>query len=97
MCLLPNTGFPFPNRRGRSLLAHFPMVRYVYESPMNFGEIYVDEQFAGLFPQRGLPAEAPALLALVTLFQFAENLSDRQAADAACGRIDWKYALGLEL
>ena len=29
--------------------------------------------------------------------QFAEDLSDRQAADAVRGRIDWKYALGLEL
>src|SRR5215510_7255191 len=29
--------------------------------------------------------------------QFAENLTDRQAADAVRGRIDWKYALGLEL
>ncbi len=29
--------------------------------------------------------------------QFVENLSDRQAADAVRGRIDWKYLLGLEL
>ena len=29
--------------------------------------------------------------------QFAENLTDRQAAEAVRGRIDWKYALGLEL
>jgi transposase len=29
--------------------------------------------------------------------QFAEGLSDRQAADAVRARIDWKYALGLEL
>jgi transposase len=29
--------------------------------------------------------------------QFAENLTDRQAADAVRGRIDWKYALSLEL
>ena len=29
--------------------------------------------------------------------QFAEGLTDRQAADAVRGRIDWKYALGLEL
>jgi transposase len=29
--------------------------------------------------------------------QFAEGLSDRQAAEAVRGRIDWKYALGLEL
>jgi transposase len=28
---------------------------------------------------------------------FVEGLSDRQAADAVRGRIDWKYALGLEL
>jgi transposase len=32
----------------------------------------------------------------VTLLQFAENLSDRRAADAVRGRIDWKYLLGLE-
>lgn len=36
-------------------------------------------------------------MALVTVFQFLEHLSDRQAADAVRGRIDWKYALGLEL
>jgi transposase len=29
--------------------------------------------------------------------QFAEDLSDRAAADAIRSRIDWKYALGLEL
>ena len=29
--------------------------------------------------------------------QFVEGLSDRQAAEAVRGRIDWKYALGLEL
>jgi transposase len=34
---------------------------------------------------------------LVTVMQFAEDLSDRQAADAVRGRIDGKYALGLEL
>jgi transposase len=36
-------------------------------------------------------------LALITVFQFLEHLSDRQAADAVRARIDWKYALGLEL
>jgi hypothetical protein len=29
--------------------------------------------------------------------QFVEDLSDRRAAAAVRGRIDWKYALGLEL
>ena len=61
------------------------------------GAIYDDMQFAGLFPLRGQPAEAPARLALATILQFVEGLSDRRAADAVRGRIDWKYALGLEL
>ena len=61
------------------------------------GTIFTDEQFADLFPNVGQPAEAPWRLALVTVLQFAENLTDRQAADAVRGRIDWKYALSLEL
>lgn len=55
-----------------------------------------DDRFAGLFPDRGPPAEAPGRLALVTVLQFAEGLSDRQAADAV-RRIDRKYVPGLEL
>jgi len=31
------------------------------------------------------------------LLQFAENLSDRQAADAVRSRLDWKYLLSLKL
>ena len=62
-----------------------------------FGPIYDDEQFASLFPERGQPAEAPWRLALVTIMQFLEDLTDRQAADAVRGRIDWKYALSLSL
>src|ERR687890_326870 len=61
------------------------------------GTIYEDEAFAGLFSSRGRPAEAPWRLALVSVLQFAEALPDRKAADAVRGRIDWKYALGLEL
>ena len=61
------------------------------------GSIYADEDFARLFPRRGQPAEAPWRLALVTVLQFAENLTDRQAAEAVRSRIDWKYLLGLPL
>ena len=61
------------------------------------GTIYRDDQFADLYPSVGQPAEMPWRLALVTILQFAENLTDRQTADAVRGRIDWKYALGLEL
>jgi transposase len=61
------------------------------------GTVFRDAQFAPLFPNRGQPAETPWRLALVTVLQFAENLSDRRAAEAVRGRIDWKYLLGLEL
>jgi transposase len=59
--------------------------------------IYTDSQFAPLFSQRGQSAESPWRLAMVTVLQFAEGLSDRQAADAVRSRIDWKYLLGLKL
>ena len=61
------------------------------------GPIYADASFPSLFARRGRPAEAPWWLALVTVMQFAEGLSDRQAAEAVRSRIDWKYAWGLEL
>lgn len=61
------------------------------------GPVYADQQFAALFPTRGQPSISPAQLAMVTVLQFAEGLSDRQAADAVRSRIDWKYVLGLEL
>src|SRR5260370_31232021 len=60
-------------------------------------EVFQDHVFASLFPRRGQPAEAPWRLALVTVLQFVEGLSDRQAADAVRKRIDWKYALRLPL
>jgi len=61
------------------------------------GELYQDEQFASLYPVSGQPAYAPWRLALVTVLQYSENLTDRQAANAVRERIDWKYALGLDL
>ncbi len=54
------------------------------------GPIYLNSEFAALFPNNGQPAQAPAQLALITIMQFAEGLSDAQAADAVRGRIDWK-------
>jgi transposase len=56
-----------------------------------------DEEFTDLFAKDGQPAVAPWRLALVTIMQFVEGLPDRQAAEAVRSRIDWKYALGLEL
>jgi transposase len=61
------------------------------------GEWCADEQFATAYPVRGAPGISPAQLAVVTVLQFTENLTDRQAADAVRGRLDWKYCLGLPL
>ena len=61
------------------------------------GPVFEDERFTHLYPGTGQPSESPARLAMVTIMQFLENLTDRQAADAVRGRIDWKYGLGLEL
>jgi transposase len=56
-----------------------------------------DTDFAGAYGVRGAPGISPAQLAVVTVLQFTENLTDRQAADAVRGRLDWKYCLGLAL
>src|SRR5215472_14085634 len=56
-----------------------------------------DHDFAELFLSRGHPAENPWRLALVTIMQYGEGLTDRQAADAVRTRIDGKYVLSLEL
>lgn len=61
------------------------------------GGIYRDEAFAHLFSSRGQPAETPWRLALVSVLQYVEGMTDRQAADAVRSRIDWKYALSLPL
>jgi transposase len=61
------------------------------------GPWYRDADFAVAYGVRGAPGMSPAQLAMVTVLQFCENLTDRQAADAVRGRLDWKYALGLPL
>ena len=61
------------------------------------GTIFQDELFKALFAVRGQPAEAPWRLALVSVLQFMEGLTDRQAAEAVRTRLDWKYLLNLEL
>ncbi|TGZ16017.1 hypothetical protein DV517_09900 [Streptomyces sp. S816] len=60
------------------------------------GPVFADADFEALFPVRGRLAVSPARLALVSVLQFAEGLSDRQAAHAVRSRLDWKYALSLE-
>lgn len=77
--------------------AAFPNGNAVMKIRDELGPLFVDNEFAELYPTIGQPAESPARLALVTVLQFMENLTDREAADAVRSRIDWKYLLGLEL
>src|SRR5690242_14777591 len=86
-----------PEETARVARAAFPKGNTYLRVYDALGPLYHNPQFAHLFPKDGQPALAPAQLALVTVFQFAEGLSDRQAADAVRGRIDWKYALCLPL
>jgi transposase len=61
------------------------------------GELFTDEAFGAGFAARGKPGWSPGRLALVTVLQMAENLTDRQAAEAVREKISWKYALGMAL
>jgi transposase len=97
MCLHPRSVDPVPEETARVARAAFPKGTVYMTMKDALGEVFEDEDFAHLFPSRGQPAMAPWRLALVTIMQFAEGLSDRQAADAVRARIDCKYALSLEL
>lgn len=86
-----------PDETARVAHAAFPKGNPYLRMRDCLGPIYTNPEFAHLFPTTGQPAEAPAHLALVTVMQFAEGLSDAQAASAVRARIDWKYALALDL
>jgi transposase len=95
--LIPKKPNQIPDETKRVARTAFPKGNMYMDLRDELGAIYEDEQFAHMFVWRGRPAESPGLLALVTVMQFAEGLTDRQAAEAVRSRIDWKYALGLEL
>lgn len=59
--------------------------------------LWADEDFAGWYPRDGRPGISPAQLATVSVLQFLLDLSDRGAAEAVRCRIDFRYALGLDL
>jgi transposase len=97
MSLPPDPSCMVPECTSKVAQAAFPHGNRYMQMREAFGTLYTNAQFADLYPAVGQPAEAPWRLALVTIMQFTENLTDRQAAEAVRGRIDWKYALGLEL
>ena len=91
MSLQPQAIGPIPEETARIARAAYPKGNIYLQLRDILGTIYEDEQFADLFPQRGQPAETPWRLALVCAAISREGLSDRQAADAVRGRLDWKY------
>src|SRR5918911_488399 len=97
MSLQPQVVYLVPQETARVARAAFPKANVDIRMRDSLGMIYDDPMFAVLFPRQGQPAESPFRLALTLVMQFAENVSDAQAADAVRARLDWKYALGLDL
>ena len=95
--LVPKRSHEIPEETIQVARAAFPKGNKLTTPRDTLGPIFEDEAFSELYPSLGQPAESPGRLALVTVLQFMEQLTDREAADAVRGRIDWKYALGLEL
>jgi transposase len=95
---LPRDGLhPVPVETARVAHAAFPDGNVYVRLRDELGTLFDDELFTAVYASEGQPALHPWQLALVSAMQFMENLSDRQAAQAVRARIDWKYALGLEL
>lgn len=66
-----------PAETARGARAAFPEGTLAMRLREEFDVLYRDEDFRALYPRRGQPALAPSHLALVTIFQFLEHLSDR--------------------
>ena len=97
MSLPPRITYSVPDETARVARAIFPTGNLYMQWYDTFGTLFKDQDFAALFSTEGQPALSPMRLCLVLLLQFAEGLSDRQAAEAVRTRIDWKYLLCLEL
>jgi transposase len=100
MCVQP-VSWPEPDPRiAAAIAAKYPGTRprpLAVQIRDRLGEWLGDAQFAAAFGVRGRPGWSPSRLALVTVLQRAENLTDRPAAEAVRTRLDWQYLLGLGL
>ena len=94
--LTPNNDHEIPEMTVEVAKAAFPKGNVVMKIRDELGFLFEDDDFLSLYPQIGQPAISPSQLAMVTILQFMENLTDREAAQAVRARIDWKYGLGLE-
>lgn len=97
MSLRPQTQYFVPAETAKVANAIFSKDNLCIAMADTLHEFFSDRDFDALYPNRGQPAASPFRLALATLLQYLEGLTDRQTADAVRSRIDWKYLLGLEL
>ena len=97
MSLRPQPVGPVPRETAHVARAAFPGGHPYLCLADEVGVLVTDEVLAGVYSPHGRPVLAPWRLTLVTILQFAEGPSDRQAADAVRSRIDWKYVLRLPL
>ncbi len=91
MSVNPEPIAPIPAETVRVAKAAFPKGNPYLTFRDVLRVIFGDADFVHLFSHTGQPAVPPWRLALITLMQFRENLSDRQAAESVRSRIDWKY------
>jgi hypothetical protein len=78
-----------PQATARVARAAFPKGCLAMRVRDELGVLFQDAGFAAAFPTRGGPGLAPGMLAVVSVMQFAERLTDRQAADALVFRTFW--------
>lgn len=97
MSLYQAHDFEIPEETRRVAQAAFPKGNVYMTIRDKLGPLFSDAEFASLFEWQGQAGISPGLLAMVTVMQYMEGLTDRQAADAVRARIDWKYTLGLSL
>lgn len=97
MSLESRGGENVPELTERVVRAAFPKGTFAVRLRDALGPVFADQEFAQAFAGRGRPAISPGALALVSVLQYAEGLTDRQAADQVRARMDWKFLLGLEL
>jgi transposase len=97
MSIRPRLGVQVPELTARVARASNPAGTTAMWVRDRLDGLWTDEDFAGWYPRDGRPGLSPAQLATVSVLQFLLDLSDRDAAEAVRCRIDFKYALGLDL
>ncbi|MFI9588618.1 IS1182 family transposase [Streptomyces sp. NPDC052236] len=97
MCVRSRTGCVVPELTVRVARASNPQGTTAMAIRDHLNGLWSDEDFEEWYPRDGRPGLSPAQLATVSVLQFLMELSDRQAAESVRNRIDFKYALGMEL